>query len=192
MLGAKALAAHQIAINIASVSYMAVTGLGAAGAVRVGNQLGKRDARNLRMASTTIFRMAAIWMGFAGVVIFIFRESLAGFYTDDPEVLALAMSMLLIAVVFQLSDGMQAVALGALRGFTDVRVPTFITFVAYWLITLPAAYLLSQHTALGAIGIWVALASGLTISAIWLMLRFFNMVAKTVKRYPPVAEMGIS
>ncbi len=175
MLGAKALAAHQIAINIASVSYMAVTGLGAAAAVRVGNQLGRRDPVNLRMASTTIFRMAALWMALAGCIIFVFRHQLAGFYSDDAEVLALAGRMLLVAVVFQLSDGMQAVALGALRGFTDVRVPTFITFVAYWIITLPAAYLLSQHTPLGAMGIWFALAGGLTISAVWLMTRFFSM-----------------
>lgn len=184
MLGAKALAAHQIAINIASVSYMAVTGLGAAGAVRVGNQMGKRDSKNLRMAATTIFRMAVIWMAFAGLIIFMFRESLAGFYSNDTEVLLLAKRMLLIAVVFQLSDGLQAVALGALRGFTDVRIPTFITFVAYWIITLPAAYLLSHHTALHALGIWVALAGGLTISAVWLLLRFFKLLEKYTRRFP--------
>jgi MATE family multidrug resistance protein len=189
MLGAKALAAHQIAINIASVSYMAVTGLGAAAAVRVGNQVGRGDVRNLRMASTTIFRMATIWMGFAGLVIFLFRGELAGFYSSDPDVLALAGSMLLIAVVFQLSDGLQAVALGALRGFTDVRVPTFITFVAYWLITLPAAYLVSQHSSLGALGIWVALAGGLTISAALLMLRFFSLM-KRFNFKPAALEEG--
>lgn len=184
MLGAKALAAHQIAINIASVSYMAVTGLGAAAAVRVGNQAGRRDEKNLRDASTTIFKMAIIWMSFTGVIIFFFREQLASFYSNDPDVLVLAAQMLLIAVVFQLSDGLQAVALGALRGFTDVRVPTFITFVAYWIITLPAAYMLSQYTSLEAIGIWIALAGGLTISAVWLTARFFGLVKRFSGQYP--------
>lgn len=178
MLGAEALAAHQIAINIASVSYMAVTGLGAAAAVRIGNQVGRRDKENLKLAASTIFRMAIWWMSAAGVVIFFFRESLAGFYTDDPSVLLLATQMLLVAVVFQLSDGLQAVALGALRGFTDVRVPTFITFVAYWLITLPMAYLLSQYTSLWAMGIWVALASGLTLSAALLLTRFYRLLGR--------------
>lgn len=176
MIGAEALAAHQIAINIASVSYMAVTGLGAAATVRIGNRIGKRDPENLRLAGLTIFRMAVVWMAFTGLIIFLFRHALAGFYTDEPVVSALAAKMLLIAVVFQLSDGIQAVALGALRGFTDVRIPTAITFTAYWLLTLPAAYMLSLHSPLGAIGIWYALAGGLTVSAVWLTLRFNGLV----------------
>lgn len=188
MIGAEALAAHQIAINIASVSYMAVTGLGAAATVRIGNQIGKRDPENLRAASVTIFKMAVIWMGFTGLIIYFFRGALAGFYTDEPAVLALAAKMLLIAVVFQLSDGIQAVALGALRGFTDVRIPTAVTFVAYWLLTLPAAYLFAHHSPLGAVGIWYALAGGLTVSAVWLTLRFGGLVrafsANTKKPIP--------
>lgn len=179
MLGAVALAAHQIAINIASVSYMAVTGLGAAAAVRVGNQAGRRDARNLKLASSTIFRMAVMWMGLAGIVIFIFRNALAGFYSDDPQVLALAGKMLIIVVIFQLSDGLQAVGLGALRGFTDVKIPTVITFFAYWMVTLPAAYFLSQYTFMQAMGIWYALAGGLTISAVLLIFRY-NRIFKRV------------
>lgn len=176
MLSATALAAHQIAINIASVSYMAVTGLGAAATVRVGNQIGRRDPRNLYLASTTIFKMSVFWMGAAGLFIYFFRDVLAGFYSDDVEVLALASKMLVVVVLFQLSDGIQNVGLGALRGFTDVKIPTFITFAAYWLLTLPAAYFLSQHTPLGAMGIWYALAGGLTISAIMLVFRFRNLM----------------
>lgn len=178
MISATALAAHQISINIASVSYMAVTGLGAAATVRVGNQIGRRDPRSLHLASSTIFQLAVFWMGLAGLGIFLFRDTLAGFYSVDPEVLELANHMLIVVVFFQLSDGVQAVALGALRGFTDVRIPTFITFVVYWLLTLPAAYFLSQHTALGAMGIWYALAGGLTLSALMLVFRFRNLRVK--------------
>lgn len=178
MISANALAAHQIAINIASVSYMAVTGLGAAATVRVGNQIGRRDRHNLKLATKSIFVLAGGWMAFAGIVIFIFKNTLAGFYSDAPDVISLAAQMLIVVVLFQLSDGLQAVALGTLRGFTDVRVPTFITFVVYWLLTFPAAYLLSQHTSLGAMGIWYSLAGGLTLSAAMLGWRVYNRISR--------------
>ena len=84
----------------------------------------------------------------------------------------LAVKLLLVAVIFQISDGVQVVALGALRGFTDVKIPTVITFIAYWIVALPFAYFFSQSLNLGALGIWYALAGGLTISAILLVLRF--------------------
>ncbi len=180
-INAVALAAHQIAINIASVSYMAVTGLGAAATVRVGNQAGKNDIPNLKTASQTILYMALAWMGFSGLVIFFFRNQLAGFYTDDPAVLELAAKMLIVVVVFQLSDGLQNVALGALRGLTDVKVPTFITFAAYWMLTLPLAFLASRAPEWGAMGIWYALAFGLTISSLLLWTRFqrrINILSK--------------
>src|SRR5690554_690409 len=180
MINATALAAHQIAINIASVSYMAVTGLGSAATVRIGNQVGRRDPRNLKLAASTIFKLGVGWMGLAGLAILIFKEQLAGFYSTDPVVLALAGKMLIVVVIFQLSDGIQAVALGALRGFTDVKIPTLITFTAYWLFTLPLAYYLSQYTSLKAMGIWYALAAGLTVSAILLMSRFRNLLTRFV------------
>jgi len=176
MISAAALAAHHIAINIASVSYMAVTGLGAAASVRVGNQMGRRDPQTLRMAANTIFQMTLMWMGFTGLMILLFRNQLAGFYSSDPMVLLLAPQMLIVVVLFQLSDGLQVVGLGALRGFQDVRIPTIITFVAYWLLTLPAAYLLSQFTSWGVMGIWYALAGGLTISAVLLLVRFYRLL----------------
>jgi MATE family multidrug resistance protein len=180
MISATALAAHQIAINIASVSYMAVTGIGAAATVRIGNQAGARDIVNLRRAGTTIFMMGAGWMVLAGLIILTLRTTLAGFYSDDAMVLDLAEKMLIIAVLFQLSDGIQAVALGALRGLTDVKIPTWITFGVYWVLVLPAAYVLSKYTPLGAIGIWYALAGGLTLSAILLTARFRKMVQQLI------------
>ncbi len=177
MISATALAAHQIAINLASVSYMAVTGLGAAATVRVANQAGRKDLKTLKMAASTIFNLSIILMGLAGILIFFFRDQLAHFYTDDPVVLALASQMLIVVVLFQLSDGLQAVALGALRGLTDVKMPAYITFAAYWIFTLPLAYYLSQHTEYGAMGIWYALALGLTVSAVLLIWRFRNILS---------------
>jgi len=178
MISATALAAHQIAINVASVSYMAVTGLGAAATVRIGNQAGMGDATNLKRAGSTIFTMAVLAMGIAGVLMFFLRHILADFYSNDPAVLELAAQLMIVAVVFQLSDGIQAVALGALRGLTDVKIPTWITFVVYWMLVLPAAYFLPQWTSWGALGIWYALAGGLTLSALLLTLRFKNLSEK--------------
>lgn len=183
MISAVALAAHHIAINIASVSYMTVTGLGAAASVRVGNQRGRRDPANLRRAANTLFFMTVSWMALAGLIILIFRNSLAGFYSDDPEVIILAINMLLVVVLFQLSDGVQAVCLGALRGFQDVRIPTAITFIVYWLITLPLSYVLSQFTPLGVMGIWYALAGGLTLSATLLIFRFYRLVSEFKRKW---------
>lgn len=175
MISATALAAHHIAINIASVSYMTVTGIGAAATVRVGNQMGRKDPDTLKQAANSIFMMGLVWMLMAGAAIFVFRGHLAGFYSDDPEVLMMAGQMLIIVVLFQISDGLQAVALGALRGFQDVRIPTLITFVAYWLLTMPMAYFLSQHTSVGVMGIWYALAGGLSLSAGMLVVRFYRI-----------------
>jgi MATE family multidrug resistance protein len=183
MINANAIAAHYIAINIASVSYMAATGLGAAATVRVGNQSGRKDALNLRLAVKSLFTLTVLWMTFAGVIILIFRHQLAGFYSNDPEVLALAATMLLVVVLFQLSDGLQAVGLGALRGFTDVKIPTAITFIAYWAVTMPAAYILSQYTSLGVMGIWYALAGGLTISAVLLLSRFYSLMGSFTEQW---------
>lgn len=184
MISATALASHQIAINIASVSYMAVTGIGAAATVRIGNQWGKRDSRNLKLAARTIFAMTLGWILIAGLTILIFRHRLAGFYSTDPLVLDLAGKMLIIVCIFQLSDGIQAVALGSLRGFTDVKIPTLIAFIAYWIFALPLAYFLSQYTDMKAMGIWYALAIGLTISAVLMILRFKRMLNKMIDENP--------
>jgi len=174
-ISAVALAAHQIAINIASVSYMAVTGLGAAATVRVGNYHGAKDKHNLKMAASTIFKLAILWMVVSGITIFFFRYELASLYTDDTEVIEIASLMLIVAVLFQLSDGVQAVALGALRGLTDVKTPTWITFTVYWILVLPACYFLPKYTSWGALSIWYALAVGLTISALLLTVRFWRL-----------------
>ncbi len=183
MISAVALAAHHIAINIASVSYMTVSGLGAAAGVRVGNQRGRRDPANLKMACKTIFIMTISWMAFAGLVILLFNKTLVGFYSEDTAVIAIAVNMLIVVVLFQLSDGLQAVGLGALRGFQDVKIPTTITFMVYWPITLPAAYYLSQHTALGVMGIWYALAVGLTLSAVLILFRLHRLVNEFARKW---------
>ncbi len=172
----QAQAAHNVAISLASVSYMIASGLAAAATVRVGNQLGRKDFRNLMEAAKTSLVLAVIVMMAFGVVFLVGKDWLPTLYIQEPEVIGIASSLLIIAVMFQLSDGVQAVGLAALRGLTDVRIPTGITFIAYWVIALPLAYVLGITLDMKAEGIWYGLAIGLTVSAIALGFRFNKRV----------------
>jgi len=187
VLGKNPQAANQIALNLSSMTFMFATGLGVAAMIRVGNQLGQQNFLELRRIAASIFLMTILTMtGFAALFL-LGRHWLPTLYLDlsDPinqadntEVLAIASQLLGVAALFQISDGMQVVALGALRGLQDVRIPTVITLVAYWLIGFPVSYFLGLHTPLGNIGIWIGLLAGLTASAIMLYLRFRNRSAR--------------
>ena len=178
-LGTKQLAAHQIAINLASISFMAVLGISAAGGIRVGNAVGQQDIKEIRRAGFTAIFLGTAIMATAGLIFISFNKFLPTLYIDDPRVISYASSLLIIAALFQLSDGVQGVGIGILRGLTDVRIPTVITFVAYWVIGLPVAYLLGFILDFGVQGVWVGLLTGLTASATMLTLRF-NLKSKHI------------
>ena len=171
--GAKPLAAHQVAISLASISYMAATGLGAAATIRIGQKMGQKDIPGARNAGTSLFGLTVLFMLLTGMVFFAFRNYLPFAYTDDETVAQAAANLLIVATLFQVSDGVQATALGALRGIQDVRIPTAITFVAYYLVALPLEWYLGHVLGFEQVGVWTALALGLTISAIWLTYRFY-------------------
>jgi len=173
-LGATPLAAHQVAISLASISYMAATGLGAAATIRIGQAMGRKDLAGAKAAGTSLFLITIIFMALTGLTFFVFRHQLPWAYTQDPAVVASAAALLVVATIFQISDGIQATALGALRGIQDVRVPTAITFVAYYVIALPLEWYFGHILGWGAVGVWSALAVGLTVSAVWLSLRFYR------------------
>ena len=178
-MGAKVQAAHQIAINLASISYMAASGLAAAAAIRVGNQLGKKDIPTMRKAAQTLQGMVIVFMGVCAAIFVIWNEDLPRLYIDDPEVISIASTLMLFAALFQLSDGVQVVGLGALRGMKDVKTPTLFTFIAYWVIALPLGYYLSFVLDFGPSGIWFALSLGLTVSAVLVFIRF-QQKSKTI------------
>ena len=173
-LGATPLAAHQVAISLASISYMAATGLGAAATIRIGQAMGRKDLAGAKAAGTSLFLITIIFMALTGLTFFVFRHQLPWAYTQDPAVVASAAALLVVATIFQISDGVQATALGALRGIQDVRVPTAITFVAYYVIALPLEWYFGHFLGWGAVGVLSALAVGLTVSAVWLSLRFYR------------------
>ena len=132
------------------------------------------DLAGAKAAGTSLFLITIIFMALTGLTFFVFRHQLPWAYTQDPAVVASAAALLVVATIFQISDGVQATALGALRGIQDVRVPTAITFVAYYVIALPLEWYFGHILGWGAVGVWSALAVGLTVSAVWLSLRFYR------------------
>ena len=140
--------------------------------------MGLKDLPNLKLAGYTSFITVAIFMSFAALTFILLREPLAALYVKDTGVQTVAAGLLVIAAAFQISDGLQAVGLGVLRGLTDVKVPTLITFVAYWLLAIPGGYVLGFVFDLGVDGIWYGLSGGLTVAAILHMYRFSNLIKK--------------
>ena len=171
-INAESLAAHNIALNLSAITYMAATGLAAASSIRIGNQMGLKDKKNLRMAGFSIFGMVAVFMAACGTLFILLRHQLPALYIDNVQVKSIASTLLIIAAAFQISDGLQAVGLGTLRGLTDVKVPTIVTFVAYWLTAIPLGYILAFTFGMGINGIWYALCIGLTIAAVLHIWRF--------------------
>ena len=179
-LGTTTQAAHQIAINLASISYMTTAGLAAAATIRVSYFLGRKDLENLKRASYTLLAMALSFMGLCALIFIIGRHWLPVLYVDNGEVIALASSLLVIAGLFQFSDGVQVVCIAALRGLRDVKLPSILIFVAYWVIGLPLGYWLGFTMDYGAQGIWFGLLIGLTLTGIAVFIRFRMLVRKLI------------
>jgi len=182
-LGATTLAAHQIAINLATVSYMTTSGLGAAATIRVGIFFGRRDAVAVHRAGFTLIGLAVFIMLLWGVAFIAGRHFLPSLYIDDAAVLAAAVPLMVIAGFFQLSDGMQVVCAGALRGLQDVKIPSIMILVAYWVIALPLGYWLAFTMGYGAVGIWLGLLIGLTLTAGAMVWRFIHLTKKPIDDY---------
>ncbi len=171
-LGTKPLAAHQIALNLASISYMMATGLATAATIRVGNQLGRKAYRAMKQAGYASFLMVTVFMGIAAILFILFKNVFPALYVDDPEVIGIAAGLLVVAAFFQVSDGVQVVGMGSLRGMEDVKIPAVIAIASYWLVGLPSGYLLAFKAGLGAPGVWYGLLIGLTMAALLLLWRF--------------------
>ncbi len=173
-INTSSLAAHQIAISVASVTYMAASGIGAAATVRVGQFAGAGQHHEVRRAANSAVLLAFAFMLLMGGLLILTRHQLPWLYDAKPEDIAtraLAAELLIIAALFQVSDGVQVAALGALRGLEDVQVPGLISLVAYWVIALPLGYWLAFPMGYGANGLWAGLCLGLTLSAVALTWR---------------------
>ena len=189
ILGKNPQAANQIALNLSSMTFMVAIGLGVTAMIRLGNQKGMKRYRELRRIAFSIFMLSLIFAVVFAILFFIFNTSLpkvyldyddAAKFTDNFEVWSIASKLMLIAAIFQISDTLQVVALGALRGMQDVKIPTYITFIAYWLIGFPISYYLGLYTDYKSAGIWIGLLAGLTSSGIMLFIRFNYLSKKLI------------
>lgn len=180
-LGAAPLAAHQISLNLASISFLVTVGIGAAGTIRVGYESGLHRHFEARYAGRVAMILGAGYMLISAVFVFGTRELLARVYTEDLQVITLAASFLAVAAAFQFFDGIQAVAIGILRGLQDTQWPSFLAFIAYWVIGLPIGYYLGFEMNMQGTGIWCGLFIGLLFTAIFLALRFERLSKKALQ-----------
>jgi MATE family multidrug resistance protein len=187
-LGAVPLAAHQVAINLASMTYMAASGIAAAATIRVGNLLGGGQLGAARQAGFAAYVLGFAFMGGMGLLFVLMRYHAPLLYSHDPAVVAQAATLLLVAALFQVSDGLQVVGLGALRGLGDVKVPSVVALLAYWAVALPLGYWLGFGLKLGAPGVWTGLLVGLSIVAVVLLLRFRRETTPEFASVLPAAE----
>jgi MATE family multidrug resistance protein len=162
-LGPVPLSGHEIALNCAALMFMVPLGLSSAAAVRVGQQLGRRDPQGARRAGWSAIMLGAGFMTCSGLLFVAFPTLIARLFSPDPMVIRTGAQLLLVAAAFQLFDGLQTVATGALRGSGDTKTPMLANFVAYWLIGLPVGYFLCFKLGWGAVGIWIGLCAGLMI-----------------------------
>ena len=189
VLGKNAQAANQIALNLSSMTFMFGMGLGVTAMIRVGNQKGLQNFAALRRIAKSIFLLTfLVEIVFAALflwgrnwfpTLYLDLDSALNL-SDNTEVVFLAGQLLFVAAFFQISDGIQVVVLGALRGLQDVKIPTIITFIAYWVIGFPISYYLGLHTDFKSSGIWIGLLTGLTASAIMLYIRFNYLTKKLI------------
>jgi len=188
-LGKNSQAANQIALIMASTTFMFAMGFSVTAMIRLSYHKGMRDFKNLIKVARSIFLLTILFEAFFGLIFVVFHNYLPHFFLnmtdstqalDNTEIILIASKLLLVAAVFQISDGVQVVVLGALRGLQDVKIPMYITFVAYWIVGFPISYLLGIHTNLGATGIWMGLLAGLTSAALFLYFRFARLAKRLV------------
>jgi MATE family multidrug resistance protein len=190
LLGKNSQAANQIALNLSSMTFMVAMGLSVASMIRVGNQKGLQNYKELRRIAFSIFLLGILLAVFFALLFFIFHKSLPNIYVDlndttnykdNMEVLSIASNLLLAAAFFQISDSIQVVVLGALRGLQDVKIPTILTFISYWVVGFPVSYFLCKEEMFGSFGIWLGLLAGLTTASVLLFIRFNSITLKLIK-----------
>jgi len=187
-LGAVQLASHQIALNTVAFTYMVPLGISSAAAVRVGQALGRKDVLGARDAGNTAILLGAVFMAGASVVLLVFPRVIARIYTYDDAVIRNAVTLLAAGAAFQLFDGIQSVATGALRGTGDTRTPMLCHFFIYWMIGVPVGAYLCFWRGWGALGLWVGLSASLILIGIFL-LTFWSRRTKQMIADPSSVEI---
>ena len=173
-LGAAALASHQIASQMSNLLFMVVLGISAATTIRVSHQYGAKDYKAMRMAANASIHLCLCANFVMGTLLILFRENITMLFSEDSEVIRLGSQVLVMAGVFQLSDGMQAVGAGILRGLKDVKITMYVAFLSYLVINLPLGYVMAFVVGLGAPGVWIGFIGGLSVAAILFRIRYLR------------------
>ena len=174
-LGAEALAAHQIVNALAGLAYMIPLGMAGAASIRIGLAVGGNSRARLRPILKAACIIVTVWQSLAALCFIFGGRMLAEAMSDDPRVIELTVTLFLLVALLQVADGIQGTALGALRGMSDMTVPTIITLTAYWALALPTSYLLGFGLDFGAVGVWLGYTLGLSMAAIALPFRFWRL-----------------
>jgi MATE family multidrug resistance protein len=177
-LGVIPLAAHQVTITLASMTFMVPLGLSFAANIRVATEIGRNNWLNAKLAGQAALIITLVFEAFTALWFALGRHSLPALFSKDPDVLRLSATLMVVAAVFQFSDGLQCVCSGLLRALHDVRWPLAITFIAYWIFALPGGYYLTFTLGYGPVGMWWGLCGGLTFSAIFLIWRFWILLKR--------------
>lgn len=179
-MGAVAQASHQIALSCAAFTFMVSMGLSQAGSIRVSNAFGRNDWPKISAIGKSTIYTSLIYGLFCALLFTVLRWKLPVFFNTNPAVIELSALLLLFAAVFQISDSTQAIGAGLLRGIKDVKKPTWLIAISYWVIGIPVGYVCGVTFKMGAAGMWIGLILGLTMSSIFLITRFLKMTRKTV------------
>lgn len=176
-LGATAQAAHQIALNCASATFMAILGLSMGASIRTSHAYGSEDRNRLSIIGRSTIAGGLAYGAIAGLMFILLRNQLPLIFNSNLMVVALSAELLVVAALFQVSDSLQAIGAGLCRGIKDVKMPTVLVTVAYWVIGIPLGYWLAFPMGMGASGIWWGFVAGLTMAAFFLIRRFLKMAA---------------
>ena len=177
-MGAVSQAAHQIALSCAALTFMVSMGLSQAGSIRTSNAFGSKNWKKISLIGKSALLTGLIYGVICAIMFIMLRNILPKFFNDNIEVLTLASYLLLLAGIFQISDATQVIGAGLLRGIKDVKIPTYLVAIAYWVIGLPSGYLFAFTFKMGAAGMWLGFIVGLTMAGVFLSVRFLRMVKK--------------
>ena len=191
LLGEIPQSANQIVLNISSMTFMVASGLSVSAAIRAGNQKGLKNYKELKRISLSILLLGICFASIFSLVIYLLRDYLPYIYIDinnqenyfeNIRIVSIASKLFIIVAIFQLVDSAQVIVLGTLRGMQDLKIPTIIVFIAYWIIGFPISFILGDESLMAESGIWIGLLSGLTFSSIFLYLRFLYLTNKMIKK----------
>ncbi len=192
LLGEIPQSANQIVLNISSMTFMVASGLSVSAAIRAGNQKGLKNYKELKRISLSILLLGICFASIFSLVIYLLRDYLPYIYIDinnqenyfeNIRIVSIASKLFIIVAIFQLVDSAQVIVLGTLRGMQDVKIPTIIVFIAYWIVGFPISFILGDESLMAESGIWIGLLSGLTFSSLFLYLRFLYLTNKMIKRH---------